>query len=198
VNINMQRSYLQTRRAQQTVEREERVLDEAERLFATQPFDRVTLQAVARAAGVTVPTLQRRFGNKEGLFHAWGQRLRERVAGQRGAPPVGDLRRCITELVQHYELEGRFVWHLLRQEDDIPLLKHGLDIGRGFHRQWVEQVFAHAIARRAPAERRALVDALVAATDLFVWKLLRLDLGRSRAELEAIMMATTQAIAGGR
>jgi AcrR family transcriptional regulator len=197
VNINMRRGYLQTRRAQQMVEREERILAEAQRLFATLPFDRVTLGEVAKAAGVTVPTLQRRFGNKEGLFHAWGQRLRERVAGQRGAPPVGDLRACIAELVEHYELEGRGVWHLLRQEDDIPLLKQGLDIGRRVHREWVEQVFAAAIAGRTPAQRRALTDALVAATDLFVWKLLRLDLGRSRAEVEAMMLATTRAIAGG-
>jgi AcrR family transcriptional regulator len=158
----------------------------------------VTLAQVAAAAGVTVPTLQRRFGNKEGLFHAWGQRVRERVNAQRGSPPVGDLRACLVELVAHYELEGRGAWHLLRQEDDIPLLKHGLDVGRRVHRAWVEQVFAETIARRSPAKRRSLVDALVAVTDLFVWKLLRLDNGRSRQDVETILIAMAEAITGGK
>src|SRR5258707_739610 len=116
---------LQTVRAQQSADREERILAQAERLFATLPFDRVTLAAVAQAAEVTIPTLQRRFGDKEGLFAACGQRMRTRVEGQRGA--------CVAELVAHYELEGERIWHLLRQEDDLPLLERALDHGRRVH-----------------------------------------------------------------
>jgi AcrR family transcriptional regulator len=194
--MNYKRGYVQGLRAQQTVEREERILDEAERLFGTLPFDRVALSAVAQAAGVTIPTLQRRFGNKEGLFTACGERIRARVGRQRGAPPIGNVRGSIVQLIDHYELEGRLTWQLLRQEDDIPFLKRGLDYGRGVHRAWVEQVFAEPLARSARGGRQPLTDALVAATDVFVWKLLRLDFGRSRKDVEATILAMVEAIVG--
>ncbi|MEW5850113.1 MAG: TetR/AcrR family transcriptional regulator [Myxococcota bacterium] len=38
----------------------------------------MTLAAVAEASGVSIPTLQRRFGNKDGLFAAVGDRVRAR------------------------------------------------------------------------------------------------------------------------
>ncbi|MEO8843751.1 MAG: helix-turn-helix domain-containing protein [Kofleriaceae bacterium] len=191
------RAYDGRSRAQQAAETTERVLVEAERLFATEPFDRATLDAVAQAAEVTIPTLQRRFGNKEGLFAACAARVAERVERQRGTPPVGSIKSCLSEHVAHYEREGAMMWHLLRQEADVPLLRSALAAGRARHRAWVKMVFARSIARVAARKRRARVDALVAVTDLFVWKLLRIDLGRGAAEVEALMCAMAEAVAGG-
>lgn len=185
--MKQRRAYTQTLRAQKTQENEARILDVAEALFSTELFDRVTLDAVARAAAVTIPTLQRRYGNKDGLFVACGERLRARVEAQRGAPPA-ELRVAIRQLVDHYELEGARVWNLLRQEQDVPYLKSALDEARAVHRAWVTAVCG--------ASARAALDALVAATDLFVWKLLRIDLGRSRVEVEETMFAMVHAIAG--
>ncbi|MEO6775098.1 MAG: helix-turn-helix domain-containing protein [Kofleriaceae bacterium] len=169
----------------------------AERLFATEPFDRVTLDAVAHAAEVTIPTLQRRFGNKEGLFAACAARVTERIEQQRSAPPVGNIKGCLSEHLAHYEREGAMMWHLLRQEADVPLLRTSLAAGRAMHRAWVKAVFARSIARIDARKRRARVDALVAVTDLFVWKLLRIDLGRTASEVEALMCAMADAVAGG-
>lgn len=189
------RTYDGTSRAQKAEQTAERVLLEAVRLFATEPFDRVTLASVAEAAGVTIPTLQRRFGNKEGLFAACAALVAARVERQRGDPPVGSITKCIGEHIAHYEREGAMMWHLLRQEADVPLLREPLAAGRALHRAWVETVFAESIGRTAGRQRRARVDALVAATDLFVWKLLRLDLGRSAAEVTALMCTMAEAIA---
>jgi AcrR family transcriptional regulator len=187
-----QRGYTQTLRAQKALDSEARILDEAERLFSTELFDRVTLEAVARGAGVTIPTVQRRFGGKEGLFMACGERVRARVHAQRGAPPLHDVPAAIRQLVAHYEAEGRNVWHWLRQEADVPFLHAGLEEGRATHRAWVMAAFGLA---REPL--RAHVDALVAVTDLFTWKLLRLDLGRTRVEVERTMITMAQAIVQG-
>jgi len=131
------------------------------------PFDRVTLAAVAQAAGVTIPTLQRRFGNKEGLFAACGSRVGVRIVAQRGSPPVGNIKGCIAEHIDHCEREGAMIWHLLRQEVDVPLLQ-ALAGGRLAHRKWVETIFAESIACVDGRKRRARIDALVAGTDLFV------------------------------
>jgi hypothetical protein len=53
-------------------------------------------------------------------------------------------------------------------------------MGRADHRRWVQRQFAPQLARRSADEREALVDALVVACDVYVWKLLRRDLRRSR------------------
>lgn len=188
------RAYRQTLRAQKSEENEARILEAAERLFSTELFDRVSLDAIARAAGVSIPTLQRRFGSKEGLFTAVAARVRERVGRQRGAPPEDDVAAGIRQLIEHYELEGRLVWHLLRQADDSPFLAEALGEGRTLHREWVGAVFKTTIAAREPDDRRRFVDALVAATDLFVWKLLRIDLERTRAHVEKTMLAMVEAI----
>lgn len=183
------RHYEQTLRAQKAWETEVRLLEAAEGLFAREPFDRVGLEAVARAAGVTVPTVQRRFGNKEGLFLACVDVIRARVLAQRPAPVACDRRGAVHQLIDHYEAEGRMLWNLLRQEDDVPALKEGLAEARRFHRAWVEAAFGGGDDRRT--------DALVAATDFFIWKLLRLDLGREREEVEQTMVRLVDAIAGG-
>ena len=196
MNMNSRRTYDGALRAQKAEETAQRVLVEAERLFATEPFDRVTLGAVAEAAGVTIPTLQRRFGNKDGLFGACAMRVAERVKRQLGPPPVGSIELCMAQHVAHYEREGAMMWHLLRQEADVVLLQAPLAAGRASHRAWVETVFAESIGRVDRRKRRARIDALVAATDLFVWKLLRIDLGRSAAEVEAVMFAMASAVAG--
>jgi len=190
------RSYQQTARAQKTAESLERILDEAEALFFSEAFDRVTLDAVARAAGVSIPTLQRNFGNKEGLFAAVGGRMRARVEAER-RPPPGDIEGALRALLDHYERDGRTMWHLLRQEADVPLLHAGLDEARGVHRAWVGEVFARSLDALKGAERERRLDALVAATDLYVWKLLRVDLGRTRQQVGRTMTAMALAIAGG-
>lgn len=190
------RAYQQTARAQKTAETVERVLDEAESLFSSELFDRVTLDAVARAAGVSIPTLQRNFGSKEGLFAAVGGRMRARVEAQR-RPPPGDLEGALAVLLQHYERDGRTMWHLLRQEADVPLLHAGLDEARGVHRAWVGEVFARSLRALRGADRERQIDALVAATDLYLWKLLRVDLGRSQRRVAHTMTAMALAVARG-
>ena len=64
----------------------EAILDAALAAFAQEPFDRVTLQRIAAASGVTVQTVIRRFGSKEQLFEALGERERVRVHATRGLP----------------------------------------------------------------------------------------------------------------
>ena len=47
-----------------------RILDVAARAFTERPYDDVSLAAIADASGVTVQTLLRRWGSKEGLVDA--------------------------------------------------------------------------------------------------------------------------------
>jgi hypothetical protein len=86
----------------------------------------------------------------------------------------GDPQRSIRLLIAHYEKRGAFVLRILAS--DLPGARRVVATGRLVHRAWVEEVFA-ADLPADPAAREELVDLLVVATDVYAWKLLRLDRG---------------------
>lgn len=196
--MKKRRAYTQRLRAERAADNERRVLDAAEELFGTQPFDRVSLAAIAARAGVSVPTVQRRFGSKEGVFEAAGVRVRERVVAQRAPSDDGDIAAAVERLLDHYEAEGDVTWHLLRQQEDLPPIGRMLTRARALHRAWVETAFSGAIGRRTGEARRRRIDGFVAATDLFVWKLLRRDLGRSKSQTREVMLDMALAVAASK
>lgn len=170
----MARTYDNTNRARRAAGTRERIAASTEALLATMPVADVTLDAIAAGAGVTVQTVLRHMGSRDGCFEAAAQRVLERVARQRGHTPPGDVGAAIAELMAHYEAEGRLILHLLAQAERDARAASWTAQGRAFHRAWVERTLIDGAVADEPT-----ADALVAATDLYVWKLLRLDLGRS-------------------
>jgi AcrR family transcriptional regulator len=189
----MPRTYDMTNRARAAAETKRRIADATERRLATTPLPEVTLQAIADDAGVTVQTVLRHMGSRDGCFAAVAERVQRRIDAQRGASAPGDVAAALAGLVQHYEADGRLVLNLLAQEagqDDLA--RSAVRQGRAYHRAWVERCFGPLLPHvpgddGTPRIDPQRVDALVAATDLYVWKLLRLDLGRSVAETESIL-----------
>jgi AcrR family transcriptional regulator len=175
-------------RAQSAAATGERILDAAIEVFWELPTDQVSLEEVARRAGVTVQTVIRRFGGKEGLLTAAGERQAERVRRQREQAPVGDVRAAVRVLVDHYEELGERVLKLLAEEQRVPALREITDRGRALHRQWCERVFAPALAASNGLERQRRLAQLVAVCDVYTWKLLRLDCGLSRRQTELALV----------
>jgi AcrR family transcriptional regulator len=185
----MPRAYDMSKRATRAAQTTEQIAVATEVLLASVPIAEITLQAVAERAGVTVQTVLRHMGSRDGCFDAVGERIGARIDAQRGGAEPGDLGGAISGLLAHYEAEGRLVLNLLVQDQrgGDPLAARFVAEGRAYHRAWVERSFAPQLAGRGRRDKRELVDALVAATDLYVWKLLRLDLGRSAAATAAII-----------
>ena len=157
----------------------------AERTFA------ITLPAVAERADVTVKTVLRHFGNREGLIdaawsHAWDDVMAER------RPPSDDADAALRVLIAHYERRGEMVLAMLADEMD-PRARQMTDSGRLAHREWVEQVFAGRLPEPDDARTR-LIDVLVVATDVYAWKLLRLDRGLSVDDVLDRMLFMTDAL----
>lgn len=178
------RRYDMTHRAQLAADTTARIVDAAEALLTEGAAEAATLKAIATRAGVTVQTLLRHLGSRDGCIDAVAARVRARIDAQRGRSAPGDVAGAVADVVDHYEAEGRLVLNLLAQEGGRdPLPRRAVDEGRAYHRAWVRRCFGPKL-RDADEER---LDALVAATDLSVWKLLRLDLGRSRDATEAVM-----------
>lgn len=171
-----------------------RILDAAMGLFAERFYDEVTLDEVARRAGVTAQTVIRHFGSKEGLVDAGIADLTPVVSAQRAEAPVGDVAGAVSNLFDHYEEWGDLVLRVLAQEERVPPFRRVTGSGRRVHREWVERTFAPFLAaRKTPGRRLAQLATL---TDVYVWKLLRRDHGLERKEAERALAEMIQALIG--
>jgi AcrR family transcriptional regulator len=157
----------------------------AERSFA------LTLPAVAERADVTVKTVLRHFGSRDGLIEAaWSQAYHEVMAER--IPPPGDLEGALKVLIAHYERRGEIVLVMLNEQND-PRAARMNNAGRLGHREWVDEVFADRLPPET-GERSRLIDVLVVATDVYAWKLLRLDRGLSVDDVRDRMLLMTGAL----
>ena len=181
-------------RAEATASLRERIVDSTERLFGQLASDGFSLEDVAAGAGTTVQTVLRHFGSKDRLLRATMGRGMERVRHERMQAPVGDVPGAVRNLVAHYEGRGDMVVRWLAEEDRNPFMREILDSGRSFHREWVAQTFAPQLGRVAGAARRRRLAQLVAITDVYVWKLLRRDMGLSRRQTRAAIIELIDAL----
>jgi len=172
------RSYVQKARAESAAANGERILASLVELFR-ETGRTPTLDAVAERAEVTVQTVLRRFGSKQGLYEAAGAQVGGQIAAERDLAPVGDIEGAIDNLLDHYAKWGDVALRMLGAEADAAEGASAAD-GREYHRGWVERVFAPFLAGSSGATREQRVDQLVAVTDVYVWKILMKDLGRSR------------------
>jgi AcrR family transcriptional regulator len=191
------RSYRMVARAESAAATGERILDAAIAVFWELPWEGVTLDEVARRAGVTVQTVIRRFGGRDGLLAAAAERETERVRAERYQAPVGDAAGAVRVLVDHYEAMGDRVLRLLADEHRAAELRTIAEGGRAFHRAWCERVFAPALSRLKGAARRRRLAQLVAVCDVYTWKLLRRDAGLGRRQTELALIELLQPLLEG-
>jgi AcrR family transcriptional regulator len=166
----------------------ERILDATVAIFWQGPSLQFSLDDIATRAGVTVQTVIRRFGGKEGVIVAAIQREANRVAATRNPERVSTPAEAVRQLVDHYEALGDRVIQMLAEEVRSPALRQVAEVGRHFHRQWCERVFASGLAPLTGARRTRRLAQLVAVCDVFTWKLLRRDAGLSRRQTELAML----------
>jgi AcrR family transcriptional regulator len=190
------RKYRMVARAEAAAATRERILAAAWQHFSGQRYEEVRLADVAADAGVSVQTLHAHFGAKDALFvAAWIETIGPEGA-RRDMAPVGDVRTAVRLLYDSYELRGDAALYLLAEEDRIPAVRGMADAGRAWHRAWVERTFAPLLAGVSRAERKRRLTAMVVATDLLVWKLLRREMGLGRDAAERIVIDMVTATKG--
>jgi AcrR family transcriptional regulator len=162
----------------------ERILDAAVGLFWERPSVDISLDEVARRAGVSTQTVIRRFGGKDGLLAAGMEREGTRIGLQRNRAVPGDLVGAVSALIDHYEELGDRVVKMLAEQQRSPALTPIVEHGRQLHREWCARTFAQALDRRTRVGRDRLLAQLVAVCDVYTWKLLRRDSRLSRRQTE--------------
>ena len=182
------REYRQVARAASTAATRERIVDAFLALFWAHPGEQASLEEIAREAGVTVQTVIRHFGGREGLTAAAGERESSRVAAERDPSSAGSTRDAVSQLVAHYERLGDSVLAMLAEESRVPALRDIAERGRAAHRAWCEAVFKGALGRLDGPTRARRLAQLVAVCDVQTWKLLRRDAGLGRDETELALL----------
>jgi len=175
---------------------ERQILDAVGQIIATEDFDAVSMRRVAAKADVSLSTVVRHFGTKDALLAALvsdGGEDEERDELRRNMEP-GDVMAAVRAVVTDYEEAGQQLLHMLAQEHRFPALSELLDLGRRGHRTWVRWAFSPQLGRRRGAKRTQLEDLLVVATDVYTWKLLRIDRRLSERATRAAMTELCEAV----
>lgn len=183
--MNDRRAYSMRVRGEKAAATRQRIVESAQALFVD-PSEEFTLERIASMAGVSVQTVLRAFGNKETLIVEAIGTFRPRET-----PVVIESPRSVEETVMRlfddYEQIGDRVIRMLAEEHRIPGFAEAAAGGRAMHREWVESALADQLAGHPAGARRRIVLALLAATDVYVWKLLRRDLGLDRRAAESVV-----------
>jgi AcrR family transcriptional regulator len=185
------RRYTMRARAASTIRTRERIMDAVIALSEERLSVEIVLADVAARAGVTVQTVLRHFGSRQGLFERAQARQAEQVRAERAAP-VGDAASAVRTIVAFYDRMGEWSLRLQAQEHSDALSRQTVALGRRVHREWVEEVFAPQLLGRR--DRNELVDLLVVATDVLTWKILRRDGGMGRQATGRRMLRLVQAL----
>jgi AcrR family transcriptional regulator len=106
----------------------DRLLDEAEKLFAQHGFDGVSIRDITKAAGVDVALSNYHFGGKDKLFDAVFQRRAETMNARRIVLLDDVLERFHPELPPLEDLIGAFTWPV------AEIMIEGGDGGRAYGR----------------------------------------------------------------
>ena len=190
------RAYNQTARADAAEATAARIVDVFYAFMTSEWYDDISLDRVAKAAGVTVPTVLRRFASKEGLLEATKEKMEREVQARRAVRP-GDIVAAVDAIINDYEAAADIMLRIMAQEDRLAILKELTDYGRRQHREWVEASFAPQLKGLRPAEREWRLDGLVTSLDIYVWKILRIDRGRSPPEVARFMRNLVKGILDG-
>lgn len=180
-------TYTMVARAEGMAATRDRIAHAMLRLALEQPYEDITLAAIARSADVSHQTVLNHFDSKEGVAAAAAELLAQQTGEARAKARPGDVKGAIGVLVGEYERIGDANVRWAMSSERLGSLAPLLDKARAGHQAWLERVFSDSLPT-APAARRRAIHALHVSTDVYTWKLLRRDLKLSRTEVETIMV----------
>ena len=193
-----QRPYKQVARARATERTRETLLQAASEAVERDDWTQASLESVAQRAGVTKQTALRHFGSKQGLLEAVLRRTSAMVVKERDEPEAGDIRGAVASLMRHYERHGELATRLmpyrdavvrvLGREDRDSLVRRTVDHSLQAHEQWVTRTFEPQLAELDPRTRVRRRAQLIGVCDVYMWKMLRRDLGMSLRSTEAALV----------
>ena len=182
-------------RAEQVARNDRKIIDAMSDLWLEVPLSELTLDKVSQRSGVTVRTILRKFGSKEGLFQACIESDGDRFTRKRMQVKPGDLTGILDALLEEYEHMGNALIRTLTVEYEYPVTQTLLQNARRFHRDWCAQVFEPFLPEPDNDNFETVLSAFIAGTEFYLWKLLRKDLGKSLEQCRKIFRFSLEGLA---
>ena len=184
--IEKKRTYRMSERAEQVARNDQKILDATSDLWLEVSLPELTLEKVAQNSGVTVRTILRKFGSREGLIKACIENSGLELSRKRMEVTPGDLTGILDILLEEYEAMGNALIRTLTVEYDFPSTKELLVNARSIHRDWCAYAFAPFLPSNKSEDYETVLSAFIAVTEFYLWKLLRKDLGKSPEECRQV------------
>ncbi|MBZ5855482.1 TetR/AcrR family transcriptional regulator [Flavihumibacter profundi] len=181
------RSYISTNRSKLVAQNDQNILEATVALWKDLSISEISLEKIAELSGVTVRTILRKFGSKEGLFQACIEQESGNMMKTRDQTPAGDIPKILEDLFAEYEETGDAVIRTLVVENEMAIARELLATGRSYHKTWCARVFKDFLPGPRAKDHPIKLMAFVAATDVYLWKLLRRDLKLSYPQAQAVI-----------
>lgn len=178
------RAYDMTNRGQAAGGTRRRIAEAALVLFMERDYDDVSLNEIARAAGVSHQTVLNHCESKAGVLLAAGEVFSEQISDLEADAVPGDVASVVHTTCARYEVLGDANARWAAMSTRAPEVAEGLARGRLAFQAWLEEVLGERLPADDEDERRRVLLGLHAALDVFTWKLLRRDLGLSIEQTE--------------
>lgn len=186
MTASRRRAYDMTKRSDAVGGTRRRIAEAALALFKERDYDDVSLNEIARAAGVSHQTVLNHCDNKAGVLLAAGEVFSEEIRDLEADATPGDVASVVHTTCVRYEVLGDANARWAAMSTRAPEVAEGLARGRLGFQSWLEEMLGDLMpGDDDPDERRRVLLGLHAALDVFTWKLLRRDLGLSQEQTEA-------------
>ena len=189
------RTYTKVARAEAEEHTRTTLIAAANEAFLSEPWERASLDSIAKRAGVTKQTLLRHFGSKDGLLEQMLRVAIAQVEEQRLSAPTDDIPGAVDNLLDHYEERGGRAMRSTNLDVGGPLAELA-QIARQFHYDWIDHAFGRWLTSAPSTERARLRAALIAVCDVQSWWILTHDLGLARAEVRATLILSVERLLG--
>ncbi|CAN5479701.1 hypothetical protein BH23BAC1_BH23BAC1_23690 [soil metagenome] len=191
---NNKRSYQMTARADLVAQNKRNIMKATVGLWKELSIHEITLEMVAERSGVTVRTILRKYGSKENLFEACIENDAADVKKERSQAPKGDVLAALKILLDNYEEIGDAAIRTLAVEGELFIAQKILNTGRTQHRTWCARVFEPYLSDPGSSEYESQLLSFIAATEFYLWKLLRRDLNKSYDETLKIFLSLSEGL----
>jgi AcrR family transcriptional regulator len=194
MNIKKPRKYNLSNRSKAAEKTAENIISAIGKLWLKYSIHDITLDMIADLSGVNVRTILRKYGSKDGLLEAALQHDVAGIQSIKDQAVAGDVENIVSVLMEEYELTGMAGIRTLAIENDLPLAGKILQKGRLIHKKWCERVFAPYLNPDDSEKKDILLGAFYAATDIYKWKLLRIDLKYDKDQTQKIFIETLKSL----
>ena len=155
-------------------------------LWSSYSIKDIKLEMVAKEARVTTKTILRKFKSKDGLINESLSYMAAKIESERTLTNGKDIDDILKALLSNYEKMGEAAVRTINLESELEIARLIGAKGRELHRDWCIRMFAPYLPNEQSDDYEIQLTSFIAATEIYLWKLMRKDLKLSKEQTFSI------------